>query len=78
MPMYFFVWSETTVEHLAEHGVTPDEFEFVVQNPEATGISRSSGRPWAVAMMDDGRELFCLYEWIDEMTIEPITAYEVD
>ncbi len=58
MPMYFFVWSETTVEHLAEHGVTPDEFEFVVQNPEATGVSRSSGRPWAVAMLDDGRELF--------------------
>ena len=34
MPMFFFVWIQSTVEHLAEHDVTPDEFEFVVQNPE--------------------------------------------
>ena len=78
MPMYFFVWSDKTVEHLTEHGVTPDEFEFIVQNPEATGVSRSSGRPYAVGMLDDGRELFCVYELVDEMTIEPITAYEVE
>ncbi len=78
MPMYFFQWSQSTVDHLAEHDVTPDDFEFVVQNPESIGISRSSGRPFAVAITDDGRELLCVYEFIDEMTIEPITGYELD
>ena len=78
MPMFFFIWSSTTVEHLAEHDVSPDEFEFVVQNPESTGVSRSTGRPFAVAVTDEGRELLCVYEQIDAMTIEPITAYELD
>jgi len=49
----------------------------VVQNPESTGFSRSSGRPFAVAITDDGRELLCVYEFIDEMTIEPIAGYEL-
>ena len=78
MPMFFFMWSDPTIEHLAEHGVTPDEFEIVVQNPDSTGNSRSTGRPYAVAIMDDGRELICIYEMLDSMTVEPITAYELD
>ena len=45
---------------------------------DGDGVSRSSGRPYAVAMLDDGRELFCVYELVYEMTIEPITAYEVE
>jgi hypothetical protein len=87
MPMYFCQWSQLTVDHLAEYDVTPDDFEFddfefddfefVVQNPESTGFSRSSGRPFAVAITDDGRELLCVYEFIDEMTIEPIIGYEL-
>ena len=74
----FFMSSDPTIEHLAAHGVTPDEFEIVVQNPDSTGISRSTGRPYAVAIMDDGRELICFYELLDSMTVEPITAYELD
>jgi len=78
MPTYIFVWSDETVEHLEEHGVTPDEFERVVQDPDSNGISRSTGRPYAVAILDDGREVMCIYEFVDHMTIEPITAYELD
>jgi len=78
MPMFFFVWSDSSVNHLAEHGVTPEEFESVVQNPESTGNSRRTGRPYAVAFTDDGRELLCVYEMLDAMTVEPITAYELD
>lgn len=78
MPMYFFVWVETTVEHLAEHGVTPDEFESIIQDPDSTGISRSTGRPYTVGTLSDGREILCVYERIDEFTIELITAYELD
>ena len=69
-------WSDETIEHFEEHGV--DEFERVVMDPDNNGLSRSTGRPYAVAILDDGRELMCIFEFIDHMTIEPITAYELD
>jgi hypothetical protein len=34
MPFYFFIWTPEIVEHLAEHGVTADEFEEVVSDPD--------------------------------------------
>jgi hypothetical protein len=33
MPYFFFVWEEENEEHLAEHGVSREEFEDVVCNP---------------------------------------------
>lgn len=35
MPYFFFIWSEEIVEHLAQHDVTPDQFEEVVRMPIA-------------------------------------------
>jgi len=32
MPFYFFHWTDEIVEHLADNGVTPDEFEAVMQD----------------------------------------------
>ena len=78
MPTYFFVWTDETVDHVAQHGVSPDEFEHIVQDPESNGISKSTGRPFAVGVLEDGREILCVYEFIDDCTIEPITAYELD
>jgi len=47
MPFYFFVWTPEIVEHLAEHGVTQDEFEEIVCTPEGEAASRSTGNPLA-------------------------------
>lgn len=81
MPIYVFHWTEEIVEHLTEHGVTPKEFEEVVQDAfsEVTA-SRSTGRPARIGVTADGRTLFCVFEWVDpeETEIEPITAYEID
>jgi hypothetical protein len=77
MPFYFFAWNEEIVEHLAEHGLTPEDFERVVSNPTATGQSRSSGDPCAFGYTDDGRYIIAVYEFLDGMTILPTTAYEV-
>lgn len=38
MPAYIFIWSDETIEHLEEHGVSPDEFERVVQDPDSNGL----------------------------------------
>ena len=43
MPWYCFVWTPEIIEHLAEHDVTPEEFEEVVSNPDSEDRSRSTG-----------------------------------
>jgi len=64
-----FLWSDETLAHIAEHGITAEEVEEVVMAPDAIGKSRSTQRPccWG---------LFCVFEKLDEVTILPITAYE--
>ena len=42
------VWDCTAggnVEHVEEHDLTADDVDYVLENPESTGVSRSSGRP---------------------------------
>ena len=77
MPYYFFLWNEINEEHLAEHGVTTQEFEAVVCNPESVDRSRSSDRIVAFGEVER-RFLACIYEMLDDDTVLPVTAYEVD
>jgi len=72
-----FHWTDAIVEHLAEHGIRQEDFAEVVSDPERRGESRSTGRPCCWGETSDGRHLFCVYEYLDEMSIIPITAYEV-
>ena len=81
MPFYFFHWTNEIVEHLAENGVSPEEFEKVVQDSfSETTTSRSTGRPARNGLTEEGRSLFCVFNWLDrdETHIEPVTAYEID
>ncbi len=71
------MWTDEILEHLAEHGVSQREFEQVVSNPNRIGSSRSSGRPCCWGETAKGRELFCVYEYLDDMTVIPVTAYSV-
>ena len=57
MPVYFFVWTPDIVAHLAEHDVSPEDFEEVVANPDYEDISRSTGNPVAFGSMSKGRYL---------------------
>jgi hypothetical protein len=77
MPYYFFIWNELIEEHLAANDVTPTEFETVVCDPESVDTSRTSGREIAFGEVD-GRFLACIYEMLDESTVLPVTAYEVE
>lgn len=58
-------------------GVTADEFEQGVGYPDETVESKSSGRPAAVGYTASGRYLICVFELIDDVTVYPITAYEL-
>jgi hypothetical protein len=77
MPFYFVVWTEDLIRHLAENGVTPEEFEQVVcDSGSSLTISRSTGNPLAFGYTRQGRKLACVYKWLDQDTILPITAFE--
>jgi uncharacterized DUF497 family protein len=78
VPVFLFVWNDQIEEHVAEHGVTPDEFEEVVCEPDEVDQSRSSGRAIAFGETSSGRYLACVYEFLDETTVLPVTAYEVE
>ena len=45
MTYYEFIWTDEIIDHLAEHGVSSDDFEEVVSEPDRIGYSRSSGAP---------------------------------
>ncbi len=77
MAYYEFLWTDDIVGHIAEHGVSQDDFEHVFCNPTSRGYSRSSELPSAWGYTADGRYIIIVYEELDEMTVLPVTAYEV-
>ena len=81
MPWYNFIWNAEAggnVEHIAEHGIAPDDVESVICDPVERTTSRSSGQPIATGYTSDGRLILIVFEEIDEHTVYPITAYEID
>jgi len=81
MPYRDILWNEEpdgNVEHIAEHGLTPEDVEEIVFNPVANDKSRSSGLPIVYGFTSDGRYALVVYEEIDETTIYPVTAYVVE
>ena len=74
------VWDPTpggNVEHVEEHDLTTEEVDYVLQNYETTGVSRSSKRPCVFGHIPDGRYIVVIYEEPDDDTVIPVTAYEV-
>lgn len=78
MPYYFFDWTPDIEAHLDEHGVSREEFERVVQEPEWRERSRTSSRMVAFGECDEGRLIACVYDQADSMTISPVTGYFVE
>lgn len=66
------------VQHIAEHDVSKEEVEEVLQHPDGLERSRSSGLSIAFGETTTGRLIAVVYEEIDEATVYPVTAYEVE
>ncbi len=69
------------VMHVAEHGLTPDDVESVLLDPDAEDVeSRSSGRRAVRGWTSDGRWIFVAYEVSSDhpLVLYPVTAYEPD
>lgn len=66
------------VQHIAEHGVSREEFEQVVLHPHTLDRSRSTGRRIAIGDTLTGRILIVVFDELDDSTIYPITAYDLE
>jgi hypothetical protein len=74
------IWNDEpggNVEHIEEHGLTVNDVEHVLANPDSEGVSRSPGLPCAFGWALDGTYIIVVYEAVDPDTIYPVTAYEV-
>lgn len=81
MPWIEVIWITGpggNVEHVARHGVSVREVEQVLRNPLDVDVSESSGRPIAFGRTSKGRFLAVVYEQVDEITVYPITAFDVE
>lgn len=69
------------VAHIAEHGITQDEVEEILFDPESeTTLSRPSEYQITFGYTLDDRDIAVVWEHVmdDPLTMRPITAYEVD
>ena len=78
MPYFIFQWTDEIEAHIAQHGVSMDEFEEVVMNPEDVRPTRgSASRLIAFGETSTGKYLGCVYRLLDEATVYPLTAFEL-
>jgi uncharacterized DUF497 family protein len=68
---------EGNVAHIAEHGLSVEDVEAVLDQPGSEGRSRSSGARVVWGFTPDDKYIIVVYEEIDEDTIRVTTAYEV-
>ena len=82
MRYFQIIWDDDddetgNVAHIAEHGLTPEDVEYVIENPEVEETSHSSGRPCMFGYTPGGDYIVVIYDLVADDTIYPITAYEV-
>jgi hypothetical protein len=69
-------WDEDTEAHLGQHGISREDFEHVIRHPIGEDISDGTGRPIRFGY-SKGRKLAVVYEMVDDITVLPVTGYEV-
>jgi uncharacterized DUF497 family protein len=65
------------IEHIAEHGLSQDDVQYVFDNPSGYGVSRTSGEDVVFGYTPDGRYVACVFQSVDDATACPITAFDV-
>ncbi len=64
-------------QHIAEHGLTVEDVEFVLENPTEESTSRSAGRLCCFGYTPSGDYIIVIYEQVEDDAIYPVTAFEV-
>ncbi len=82
MKFFQVIWDDDdrpdgNVQHIAEHGLTIEDVEYVLENPTREGMSSNTGRPCCFGYTPGDDFIIVVYEQVDAETIYPVTAYEV-
>jgi hypothetical protein len=83
MAIRYAVWDTEddprgNVRHIGEHGLAPEDVEDVLFGVHELDTSRSSGNPIAFGFTSDRRYVCVVFEWVDDETVYPLTAYPLD
>jgi uncharacterized protein len=80
VPIAEFVWPEDRVQHIAEHGVTPEEFEEVCFGRSLVLRTRATGKNpvyYVLGETDSGRHVFCVVIEFPGGKGYPVTARDM-
>ena len=61
----WIIWNDEpgeNVDHIAEHGLLPEDVEYVLANYESRAESRSSDRPSVFGFTEDGRYIIVIFD----------------
>jgi uncharacterized DUF497 family protein len=75
-----FIWPEERIEHIAEHGVTPDKVEEVCFGKSLVQRAKSEGENpvyYVLGQTEAGRYLFCVVIRLPDGKGYPVTAREM-
>lgn len=78
MEIRSFKWDEGTIDHIADHGVTPDEVEEVAFEGSPYIRKGKQGSRYLYGKTTGGRYLFIVYVLSDEGRTQVITARDMD
>ena len=68
---------EGNVQHIADHDLTTEDVEYVLEHPTSEATSDSTGRPCVFGYTPAGEFIIVIFEEVAGDTIYPVTAYEV-
>lgn len=69
--------ADGNVGHIAEHGLTMEEVEWVLEHPTKEAHSSSTGRPCCFGYTPGDDFIIVIYEPVGKEAVYPVTAYEV-
>ena len=80
MPISEFLWPEDRIEHIAEHGVTPEDFEEVCFGQSLVLRTRATGKNpvyYVLGETESGRHVFCVVIEFPGGRGYPVTARDM-
>lgn len=78
MPLFQFLWTPDAIDHVAQHGVTPEEFTEVALFPDyEEKPHRKPNRVAAYGETSNGKYLKVIYDILEDgFSAYPVTAFE--
>jgi uncharacterized DUF497 family protein len=73
-----FEWNENNMDHIARHGVSPDEVEDVAFDDEPWIRKGRKGTRYMLGYTVAGRYLFTVYTLRDKRVAKVITSMDMD